>query len=236
MDQTYRAQLLERIDNVFASRPHLYNHRSKFPWLTGALGDPAAGIWFIAENPSLSQIERVTDPRGGPATEEAQWWASRGDRLFRDMLVKHGFKDGLADLHGGWRCYITNVIKEADYAENWRGSSLERQQAAALNWAPVLSWELEHSRPCLVVALGKTVTRALELIGAAGLRFPKIVTIQHYSYVALRPRGRQGPMHPARLEEYDREFASVRAAFAALSRDQKRVVGSEWSWAFLSSG
>lgn len=216
MNATYRDQLLRRIDDVFVANPALMNHRQRFPWLTGALGDPSSRIWFVGENPSLGQVERVQDPQGGPPTEEAQWWSSKGDRLLRNLLVKHGFKGAPAEAHGGWRCYITNVIKEADYAERWRGSGAVRQQEAAVAWAPVLMWGLEESRPRLVVAFGKTVTRALEGLRAYGLALPEVLTIQHYSYVALRPRGKQGPMHPERVREYDDEFAEVARRCRAL--------------------
>jgi hypothetical protein len=218
MDSGYRAELLRRTGDVFESHPESYDHRRDFPWLTGALGDPYSGIWFVGENPSLGQVERVRDPRGGPPTEEAQWWASRGDRLFRDLLVKHGFKEPPVDAPGGWKCYITNVIKEADYAQVWRGSPAQRRNDAARAWAPLLRWELEETRPVLLVALGKTVCSVLDQLGRQGLRFPRIETIQHYSYVALRPRGAQGPMHPARVQEYDEEFAEVAQLFNLLRR------------------
>jgi hypothetical protein len=216
MDSAYRSELLRRTGEVFASHPESYDHRRDFPWLLGALGDPCSGIWFVGENPSLGQVERVRDPQGGPPTEEAQWWASRGDRLFRELLVKHGFKKSSTDAHGGWNCYITNVIKEADYAQVWRGSSAERRTDAARAWAPLLKWELEESRPVLVVSLGKTVRAVLDQLRRQGLRFPRIETVQHYSYVALRPRGKQGPMHPERVREYDEEFASIAALFKSL--------------------
>lgn len=211
MDATYRAGLLERIGEVFSSRPALYDHRLDHPWLTGALGAPESGVWFVGENPSLRQVERVTDPQGGPPTEEAQWWASKGDRLFREMLVKHGFKASPPHEHGGWRCYITNLIKEADYAAHWRGSSAERQQEAARLWAPVLSWELEQSRPLLIVALGKIVRDILAQHAERGMQLPMIETVQSYTYVAQRPRGNQRPGHPERVQEYSQEFAAVAA-------------------------
>jgi uracil-DNA glycosylase len=108
----------------------------------------------------------------------------------------------------GWRCYITNVIKEADYAGRWRGSPAERRRRAAALWAPVFEWELEAARPRLVVALGKTVRGILTRLGDA-LPFPRIKTLQHYAYVAHRPRGTQGPMHPDRVREYDAEFRRI---------------------------
>lgn len=217
MDSGYRDGLLREIDRVFAARPEIQNHRRRFPWLTGALGEPRSLVWFVGENPSLGQVERVSDPLGGPPTEEAQWWASRGDQLFRALLVKHGFKDAPTSAHGGWHCYITNVIKEADYAEAWRGSPMDRQRAAVRCWAPVLRWELEQSQPRLLVALGKTVARELAWVAETGVVVPEVVTIQHYSYVALRPRGKQGPMHPERVAEYSDEIAAIAQRLRQLS-------------------
>jgi hypothetical protein len=80
----------------------------------------------------------------------------------------------------------------------------------------VFTWELEQCRPQLLVALGKIVERELRWMTRAGVSIPETLTIQHYSYVALRPRGRQGPMHPDRLREYDAEFDLVARRVAAL--------------------
>jgi hypothetical protein len=217
MDQPYRSGLIEEIAQVYRST-NAPNHHTKFPWLTGALGDPNSGIWFLGENPSLGQVERVRDPSGGRPTEEAQWWASRGDRLFREMLVKHGFKVAPIDSAGGWGCYITNVIKQPDYAEQWRGTTLDRQRAAAVAWAPVIRWELANARPILVVALGKTVLNIVRYLRTQGVEFPRLEVVQHYSYVALRPRGAQGPMHPDRVREYDDEFATIARVFSQLKQ------------------
>jgi len=52
-------------DGIFKLNPGLFDHRTQHPWLVGALGDPHAGIWFVAENPSLTQVERVQNPDGG---------------------------------------------------------------------------------------------------------------------------------------------------------------------------
>lgn len=217
MDDHYHVGLRRAIDDVFQANPGIPDHRQRFPWLTGALGEPDAGIWFVGENPSLSQVARVKDPLGGPPTEEAQWWASRGDRLFRELLVRHGFKDGPVEAPGGWRCYITNVIKEADYAQRWRGSPAERRSAAADAWLPVLEWELRQSRPRLVVALGKTVRQHLAHLERRGLRLPRTETIHHYAYVALRPDAHRGPMHPDRVREYGDQFSDVARVFHGIS-------------------
>ena len=128
MNEVFWSGLAIQIDIVFQSHSSLFDHRSEYPWLTGALGNPNSGIWFIAENPSLTQIERVQNPDGGVPTLDAQWWASRGDKLFREMLVKHGFKMESIDSPGGWNCYITNAVKETDYASRRR----EKTQAVRI--------------------------------------------------------------------------------------------------------
>jgi len=209
MTPSYRAGLLERIKEVFHSYPHLNDYRHRFPWLTGALGDPTSGIWFVGENPSLSQVEKVSDPQGGAPTEEAQWWASWGDQLFRRLLVENGFKESSPEAHGGWRCYIINVIKEAEYAEEWGRSPVERRRAAAHAWAPVLQWELDQSRPTLIVALGNKVRDALSQLANNGMQFPRIERVHHYSYLASRACGKLGPRHPDRIREYEDQFASI---------------------------
>jgi|1186.fasta_scaffold00372_5 hypothetical protein len=68
----------------------------------------------------------------------------------------------------------------------------------------------------LVVALGKTVRSILDQFRRQGLRFPRVETVQHYSYVALHPRGNQGPMHPERVHEYDLEFAEIASLYRRL--------------------
>ncbi|MFC7540784.1 uracil-DNA glycosylase family protein [Siccirubricoccus deserti] len=150
----FEAELARRIDDAFRLNPGVGDHRPRHPWLTSSLGDPFSGVWFVAENPSLSQVQRARDPGGGPPTTEAQWLVSRGDRLFRQALVEHGFKDGPWDRRGGWRCYVTNLIKEADYAEAWKLRRERDHLRAAEAWAPVLRWQLDASRPRLVVLMG----------------------------------------------------------------------------------
>jgi hypothetical protein len=201
----YERELRDRTSAVFESYPGAHDHRNEHPWLAGALGDPGAPVWFIGELPSLRQVERARSPDGSAPTPEAQWWASPGDQLFRKMLVAHGFKDGTLDSPGGWRCYITNVIKEADYAGDWRRSSKERVRLTLDRWMPVLAWEIRHGAPRVVVALGDSVRRHLDYLATRGLRLPKRATIWSYVYVASRPDGKRGPMHPERVAEYSRQ-------------------------------
>ena len=218
MNETHRNELLQRTRDVLARSGSVDDHLLKFPWLTGALGEPESTVWFVAENPSLTMLERATDPGGGPPTEEAQWWASRGDKLFRDLLHEHGFKGSPPDELGGWQCYITNVIKEPDYAKLWRSKPQRKRNEAALRWASLLQWELDQGEPRVVVALGKTVQRILEFLDGDRIRLPRLETIAHYSYVAHRPEGTLGPMHPDRVARYGAEFARI----AEIQREEER--------------
>ncbi len=214
MNDEYRQGLLKKIGDVFQAHPSLYDHRKEFPWLTGSLGNPDSGIWFISENPSLTQVERVANPDGGLPTEEAQWWASRGDKLFREMLVTHGFKSGAIHSPGGWHCYITNVIKEADYSSHWHEKSQEMRNRAAEIWAPVLSWELATSKPRLVVIMGGAADLLLEhLVALRKIQLPEIMRIKHYSYIGQRAQGKLGPMHPERIRQYSKDFDLIREKF-----------------------
>jgi hypothetical protein len=218
MNGNYWTGLAKETDKVFQSHPSLYDHRSQYPWLTGALGDPFAGIWFIAENPSLTQIERVQNPDGRAPTIEAQWWASRGDQLFREKLVKYGFKNGSIESPGDWNCYITNVIKEADYTKNWREKTQSARNQASEIWSGLLHWELNNSKPRLVVVVGNQPDVLLNhLVSIGKLKLPRVEKITHYAYIGQRAQGKLGPMHPLRVKEYDKEFARIREIFDELS-------------------
>lgn len=205
------------IDKVFKKHSSLYDHRKVYPWLTGALGDPEAGIWFVAENPSLTQVERVMNPDGSAPTPEAQWWSSRGDKLFREMLVKHGFKKGSIDSPDGWHCYITNVIKEADYTQHWREKTQDARNRAADIWSDVLAWELTHSKPKLVVVMGKQTAGLVDyLISSMKISLPRRESLTHYAYIGQRAQGKLGPMHPDRIKAYDLEFSRIGMLFRSL--------------------
>jgi hypothetical protein len=43
------------------------------------------------------------------------------------------------------------------------------------------------------------------------LELPEVMQIDHYSYIALRPAGRLGPMHPERVTAYRAQFENVRS-------------------------
>ncbi len=216
MNGDYWIGLDRETSRVFKAHPDLKDHRHEYPWAKGAHGDPTAGIWFVAENPSLTQVERVSDPNGGPPTIEAQWWSSRGDKLFREMLVKYGFKEGTIESPGRWKCYITNVIKEADYTKEWREKPQTARNRAAEIWAGLLAWELDNSKPKLVVIMGQQTATLLDhLISIKKIVLPQTEKITHYAYIGQRAQGHLGPMHPQRTEAYEKEFARIRQVFDA---------------------
>ena len=217
MKSDYLDGLSIETDQVFKANPNLFDHRPEHPWAIGSHGDPYAGIWFVAENPSLTQVERVRDPDGGLPTVEAQWWSSRGDKLFREMLVKYGFKSGSIDSQGGWNCYITNVIKEADYTKNWRKKTQEARYQAAEIWASLFRWEIHNSKPRLVVIMGQQTNKLLKHLATIGLiNLPRTEKITHYAYIGQRAQGHLGPMHPQRIDAYDKEFHHIREVFDSL--------------------
>jgi hypothetical protein len=148
--ERYLAELPRQLEAVFRAHPELYDHRGQFPWVLACLGNPVAPAWFVAENPSLTQMERVLD-----STPEDQWNVSIGDKLFRQQLVAHGFKTGTPDSPGGWRCYITDVIKSVARVNAWNQQPEAQRAKIAEAWAPVLAWELELGRPKIVVSVGE---------------------------------------------------------------------------------
>jgi hypothetical protein len=197
-------------DAVYRADPRrIPDHRAEFPGITCCLGDPFAPVWFIAEAPSLTQLQR-----GQSQSREQQWDTSAGDKLFREKLSEHGFKKGGPFAKGGWRCYITDVIKSSYFVKDWKLQPDKAKLAVAEVWAPVLRYELEAGQPKLVVILGKTITtKPLEHLMRRGLipPLPQTKTIEHYTYITSRAAGRVGPMDPKRVAAWDAEFAHAAA-------------------------
>lgn len=213
--EDFEKGLARCIGDTFAGHPEIRDHRREHPWLTGSLGNPFSGIWFLAESPSLSKIETRTKmgvtSAGRKLTPEAQWGSSQGSQVLREALVRAGFKDSPWNSPGGWHCYITNVIKNARYAEKWgKGEKLK----AAEIWAPVLRWQLEQSSPQLVVLMGGTVEKLVQHLEHQGMISPPSMRkIHHYSYIAFRAEGKLGPMHPERVKKYQGAMLSIRNEF-----------------------
>src|SRR5438874_1151196 len=164
----FEAGLLAQTARVFRAHPEMYDHRSDFAWVTGALGDPFAPVWFLMEYPSLVQIERLPQ-----ATPESQWSVSKGDEDLRGMLVKHGFKTGGAAAPGGWRCYITNIVKSVERPEKWNAAAWDDWFEVAEPWAPVLAWQLAQGQPKVLAAQGKRTRRVLDHLIRRGLVRPR---------------------------------------------------------------
>jgi hypothetical protein len=78
VEETFRSGLLTRTRAILEQIPDAEDHLRAFPWLTGALGEPESAVWFVGENPRLTMVERVSDPSGGPPTEEAQMVGEQG--------------------------------------------------------------------------------------------------------------------------------------------------------------
>ena len=206
-------------DEVYGAHPEFLDLRSEHPWLTGSIGDPSCPVWFIAEIPSERAV-RSNGPRSSP---EAQWTGNRAAILFREMLVNNGFKTNGVLGRGGWNCYVTNVMKHAEPAEEWKAKSGEDRYAAARAWSPALRREFELGAPRILVALGKDVERYLDVLIARNLVPAPMrrTTIAHYSYIGNRPgpkvNGKAlGPMHPQRVAEYDRQFQDISRLAASL--------------------
>ncbi len=214
----YFEQLALQVSRVFERLPAGRDHRKKFPWLTGYLGDPFSGIWFLAENPSLSRVERIAQRPNFRSALDLQWSESPGDKLFRAMLVKHGFKRGGPMAPGGWRCYITDIIKETDYVQKWHDKSQGARNRVATEWAPVLTWELANSAPQLIVVMGRQTERLLKHLASTlpNIKLRATEYLDHYSYIGSRPQGSLGPMHPTRIRKYDTDFQRIAEVFRQL--------------------
>jgi len=107
----------------------------EFPWLWGALGNPNSKIIFIALAPSLTQVKQIHHEAMTGRMEEAQWFASKGDEVFRKCLVRSEFKLGTWDSIGDWKCYITNFVKKPYYANQFRNlTSSEKKLIGEFNY------------------------------------------------------------------------------------------------------
>jgi hypothetical protein len=193
-------------ENGETIRAHkIYNWLKDYAWLKGYIGDRSYPIWFVAENPSLRGVERV-HKRNRLISENSQWNAHAGDRLFREALVKAGLKAGDPLDGEGWKCYITDIIKEPEIVKDRnlrkRDSSYWKNQA--LNWLPVFLEEIRLGRPEVLVAVGSQTRPILEFLRNKGASLPRIDQIQHYSYIMFRPDNWTGlgPGHSKRKRDF----------------------------------
>lgn len=151
-----RGMINSRLEEIRS--PHRRAQTFDYPWLYGALGEVPSDVMFICENPSMAGVERANrDTVDGQAPDiEAQWWGgAKGPAAKRFPVAPHqlGLKTTPPASKGGWRCYITNVIKEMNVAGEHQESSKNHHVMAHV-WAPVLTWELSQVQPTHVFCVG----------------------------------------------------------------------------------
>lgn len=156
-------------------------------WKYGALGAVPANTMFICENPSLRGIRKaaVDTVDGGPPDIEAQWWGGARDnaaRRFRKLLVEFGLKDGTVKTKGDWRCYITNVVKEANIVGQQRRLSAEEERKQVRDWSDILAWEISQVQPSVAVLVGQKSQQKFALLQREE-RIPRVrwFPMSHYS-------------------------------------------------------
>lgn len=216
-------------DKADLAAPALPDHRKTWPWLLACAGEPSAAVWFIAENPSLSRLPKRL--QGADVTVEhveAQWTISLGDHLFRRLLLDYGFKAGNdPEAPGGWRSYITDVMKSAYIVKEFDKID---HKALAEKWAPTLQWELSIGPPKLIVAVGRSAERLLRHLESSGalnlpVKPPDIEYIPHYAFVMGKPAGGIPAGDPQRVWAYACLFSNIRDRTASAAEGAERVAG-----------
>jgi hypothetical protein len=162
LNMRYFEELRDRINARLEvlQTPHRSVQTDDYPWLYGALGAVPSSVMFICENPSITGVRSgAVDTIDGRAPDiESQWWGGRKNpaaKRFRVMLSQLGLKSNRPEMRGGWNCYITNVVKEANVAgAEQRAKTTEERRTQASDWASVLRWELENVRPQHVFCVG----------------------------------------------------------------------------------
>jgi uracil DNA glycosylase superfamily protein len=165
--------------------PHARRQIEEFPWLYGALGQVPSRVMLVCENPSLAGVEKANfrTINGRQPTIEDQWAGgptSNCIKRLRPALCEVGLKVTPPDRPGGWRCYITNVIKEADVVKDFVARD---KQSIAMQWADVLAWEIEQVRPSVIFTLGAAATKLVRTLQDRSLipAFPRPYKVMHYS-------------------------------------------------------
>lgn len=157
----------------------------RYPWLYGALGEVPSKVMFICENPSLTPTRSARNVDGGPPDIETQWWGSptnNAAKRFRRALYVTGLKETSPNARGGWRCYITNVIKEANLARDQEALPPTERFEQARVWAPILRWQVECVAPEHVFTVGSRADASFRRLQSHGLVPPvPCACIMHYS-------------------------------------------------------
>lgn len=217
--QRFSKELAARIDRIFEAHEGLDDQRKRWPWLTGSLGDPAASIFFVAENPSAKAVEDIDSIATDRTDPNLQWAATRGDRLFREALGRQRLLEGDPMRPTAWHAYITDVMKSPVRVGGYKETPLEAKLETVRLWAPVLRWELEVAKPRFVVAVGNSTRQFIDMLRREQL-IPSgydFRSMTHYAYVGQRAEGHLAPMHPSRVKRYHEEMATIAAAFRAIT-------------------
>ena len=170
LNMAHFADLRRRINTrlVELSAPYAALQIEEYPWLYGALGEVPSKVMLICENPSLNGIRSAAvDTIDGRAPDiEAQWWGGWSNpaaKRFRVALKRTGLKTNNIASHGGWKCYITNVVKEANVAGADQDMKDQRDRnEQAREWADILRWEIEVVRPQRVFCVGRDSMAAVK--------------------------------------------------------------------------
>ena len=158
-----------------------------YPWLYGALGCVPASVMFICQNPSLKPMQsaHTNTIDGGPPDIEAQWWGGERNnaaKRFRFALHETGLKTTPPSERGGWNCYITNMVKEANITADQRTRNTEELRRQARRWCDILEWELSQVKPLHVICVGGNATKNVATLQRKGyLPSFRVHSIWHYS-------------------------------------------------------
>jgi len=160
---------------------------NKYKWLYGALGSVPSKVMFVCENPSISGVERANTNTidGNPPDIEAQWWGSPRNpaaKRFREALCRLNLKTTPPNKRGGWKCYITNVIKQANIVkdQNNLDSCIKKEQAR--EWADILQWEINNVKPKFIFCVGGKSYDAINMLKKENKLYIKNYSrIWHYS-------------------------------------------------------
>lgn len=180
-----RDRINEKLEEIQA--PHRTAQINDYAWLYGALGEVPSEVMFICENPSAAGVARAqVDTVDGNAPDiEAQWWGGRKNpaaKRFRVALHRLGLKVSPPAAKGGWRCYITNVIKEMNVVGDHRKLQTADYRQMARTWAPILQWEIDQVRPVHVFTLGQRAhDRVSSLRREQMVQMPQPKLVNHYS-------------------------------------------------------
>ena len=184
-----------------------------YPWLTGFLGNPNSSVWFIGRNPSESAVERV-DSKSKEKSTNLQWSClDIAAQLWRESVTEAGLKDEPACEDCGWRCYITNTVKEPKIITNQNQNSRKKAywQKQADRWQSVLQAQIYLGSPKVIVASGNQAYEILKYMESQGLKCPSIEKVDDYSYITNRPDNIQNlpPNHNIRRTQYKRNIFNI---------------------------